>query len=149
MRILIGITAGIAAYKIPLLIRIFIKAGAEVRCIMTPDAKDFVSTLVISTLSKHPVGIAFWNTDTGEWNNHVEYGEWADVLLIAPCTANTLSKMASGSCDNLLHAVYLSMRNKTIVSPAMDLEMYQHPTVKRNLAVLIADGVHIIPPDHG
>ena len=149
MRILIGITAGIAAYKIPLLIRIFIKAGAEVRCIMTPDAKDFVSPLVISTLSKHPVGIAFWNTDTGEWNNHVEYGEWADVLLIAPCTANTLSKMASGACDNLLLAVYLSMRNKTIVSPAMDLEMYQHPTVKRNLAVLIADGVHIIPPDQG
>jgi len=149
MRILIGITAGIAAYKIPLLIRMFINAGAQVRCIMTPDAKDFVSPLVISTLSKNPVGIAFWNKETGEWNNHVEYGEWADVLLIAPCTANTLSKMASGACDNLLLAVYLSMRNKTIVSPAMDLEMYQHPTVKRNLSVLIADGVHVIPPDHG
>ena len=149
MRILIGITAGIAAYKIPLLIRMFIKAGAEVRCIMTPDAKDFVSPLVISTLSKHPVGLDFWNKDTGEWNNHVEYGEWADIFLIAPCTANTLSKMASGSCDNLLLAVYLSMRNKTIVSPAMDLEMYQHPTVKRNLALLTADGVHVIPPDHG
>lgn len=149
MRILIGITAGIAAYKIPLLIRLFIKIGAEVRCIMTPDAKDFVSPLVISTLSKHPVGLDFWNKDTGEWNNHVEYGEWADVFLIAPCTANTLSKMASGSCDNLLLAVYLSMRNKTIVSPAMDLEMYQHPTVKRNLALLTADGVHVIPPDHG
>jgi phosphopantothenoylcysteine decarboxylase/phosphopantothenate--cysteine ligase len=149
MRILIGITAGIAAYKIPLLIRLFINAGAEVRCIMTLDAKDFVSPLVISTLSKNPVGIDFWNKDTGEWNNHVEYGEWADVLLIAPCTANTLSKMASGACDNLLLAVYLSMRNKTIVSPAMDLEMYQHPTVKRNIAVLTADGVHVIPPDHG
>ena len=149
MRILIGITAGIAAYKIPLLIRMFINAGAQVRCIMTPDAKDFVSPLVISTLSKNPVGIAFWNKETGEWNNHVEYGEWADVLLIAPCTANTLSKMASGACDNLLLAVYLSMRNKTIVSPAMDLEMYQHPTVKRNLSVLITDGVHVIPPDHG
>lgn len=149
MRILIGITAGIAAYKIPLLIRLFIKAGAEVRCIMTPDAKDFVSPLVISTLSMHPVGLDFWNKDTGEWNNHVGYGEWADVFLIAPCTANTLSKMASGNCDNLLLAVYLSMRNKTIVSPAMDLEMYQHPTVKRNLALLTADGVHVIPPDHG
>jgi phosphopantothenoylcysteine decarboxylase/phosphopantothenate--cysteine ligase len=149
MRILIGITAGIAAYKIPLLIRLFINAGAEVRCIMTLDAKDFVSPLVISTLSKNPVGIDFWNKDTGEWNNHVEYGEWADVLLIAPCTANTLSKMASGACDNLLLAVYLSMRNKTIVSPAMDLEMYQHPTVKRNIAVLTADGVIVIPPDHG
>lgn len=149
MRILIGITAGIAAYKIPLLIRLFIKTGAEVRCIMTPDAKDFVSPLVISTLSKNPVGLDFWNKDTGEWNNHVEYGEWADVFLIAPCTANTLSKMASGSCDNLLLAVYLSMRNKTIVSPAMDLEMYQHPTVKRNLALIAADGVHVIPPDHG
>jgi len=149
MRILIGITAGIAAYKIPLLIRLFIKSGAEVRCIMTPEAKEFVSPLVISTLSKNPVGIDFWNKDSGEWNNHIDYGEWADVFIIAPCTANTLSKMAYGVCDNLLLAVYLSMRNKTIVFPAMDLEMYQHPTVKRNLSLLTKDRVQVIPPDHG
>lgn len=149
MRILIGITAGIAAYKIPLLIRKFIKAGHEVRCIMTPDSKDFLSPLVVSTLSKNPVGIEFWNRNTGEWTNHVSYGEWADVLLVAPCTANTLHKMASGACDNLLLATYLSMRNKTIVAPAMDLEMFQHPTVKRNLNQLKSDGVDIIPPESG
>lgn len=149
MRILIGITAGIAAYKIPLLIRKFIKAGHEVRCIMTPDAKDFLSPLVVSTLSKNPVGIEFWNRNTGEWTNHVSYGEWAEVLLVAPCTANTLHKMASGACDNLLLATYLSMRNKTIVAPAMDLEMFQHPTVKRNLNQLKSDGVEIIPPESG
>lgn len=149
MRILIGITAGIAAYKIPLLIRKFIKAGHEVRCIMTPDSKDFLSPLVVSTLSKNPVGIEFWNRNTGEWANHVSYGEWADVLLVAPCTANTLHKMALGACDNLLLATYLSMRNKTIVAPAMDLEMFQHPTVKRNLNQLKSDGVDIIPPESG
>jgi phosphopantothenoylcysteine decarboxylase/phosphopantothenate--cysteine ligase len=149
MRILIGITAGISAYKIPLLIRKFIKEGCEVRCIMTPDSKDFVSPLVISTLSKNPVGIEFWNKETGSWNNHVAYGEWADVFLIAPCTANTLHKLAQGTCDNLLLATYLSMRHNTIISPAMDLEMYQHPTVKRNIEQVLTDGVHVIPPDHG
>jgi phosphopantothenoylcysteine decarboxylase/phosphopantothenate--cysteine ligase len=149
MRILIGITAGISAYKIPLLIRKFIKEGCEVRCIMTPDSKDFVSPLVISTLSKNPVGIEFWNKETGSWTNHVAYGEWADVFLIAPCTANTLRKLAQGACDNLLLATYLSMRHNTIISPAMDLEMYQHPTVKRNIEQVLLDGVHVIPPDHG
>ena len=149
MRILIGITAGIAAYKIPLLIRKFLKEGAEVRCIMTPDAVHFLSPLVVSTLSKNPVGIEFWNKNTEEWTNHVEYGEWADVLLIAPCTANTLQKLVSGACDNLLLATFLSMRNKTIISPAMDLEMYQHPAVKRNINQAISDGIMVIPPDHG
>ncbi len=149
MRVLIGITAGIAAYKIPFLIRLLIKQGADVRCIMTPDAIDFVSPLVISTLSKHPVGISFWNRETGEWTNHVEYGEWADVFLIAPCTANTLHKLSQGACDNLLLATYLSMRCKTLVAPAMDLEMYQHPSVQRNISQLISDGIQIIPPDKG
>jgi phosphopantothenoylcysteine decarboxylase/phosphopantothenate--cysteine ligase len=149
MRILIGITAGISAYKIPLLIRKFIKEGAEVRCIMTPDARDFVSPLVVSTLSKNPVGIEFWDKESGLWNNHVAYGEWADVFLIAPCTANTLNKLAQGACDNLLMATFLSMRNKTIIAPAMDLEMYQHPSVKRNIEQVLQDGVLVIPPDHG
>jgi len=149
MRILIGITAGISAYKIPLLIRKFIKEGAEVRCKMTPDARDFVSPLVVSTLSKNPVGIEFWDKESGLWNNHVAYGEWADVFLIAPCTANTLNKLAQGACDNLLMATFLSMRNKTIIAPAMDLEMYQHPSVKRNIEQVLQDGVLVIPPDHG
>ena len=149
MNVLIGITAGIAAYKIPFLIRSFIKAGMDVKCIMTPDSVDFLSPLVVSTLSKNPVGISFWNKDSGEWANHVAYGEWADVFIIAPCTANTLHKMASGACDNLLLATYLSMRSKTIIVPAMDLDMYQHPSVRRNMDQVIADGVTIIPSTHG
>lgn len=149
MNVLIGITAGIAAYKIPFLIRSFIKAGMDVKCIMTPESVDFLSPLVVSTLSKNPVGISFWNKDSGEWANHVAYGEWADVFIIAPCTANTLHKMASGACDNLLLATYLSMRKKTIVAPAMDLDMYQHPSVTRNIAQLAQDGVTFIPSTHG
>jgi len=149
MNVLIGITAGIAAYKIPFLIRNFSKAGMDVKCIMTPDSVDFLSPLVVSTLSKNPVGISFWNKDSGEWANHVAYGEWTDVFVIAPCTANTLHKMASGACDNLLLATYLSMRSKTIIVPAMDLDMYQHPSVRRNMDQVTADGVTIIPSTHG
>ena len=149
MHILIGITAGIAAYKIPLLIRLLVKQGHEVRVIMTPDSSDFVSPLVVSTLSKNPVAIEFWDRKTGEWNHHVAYAEWADVLVVAPCTANTLAKMSQGLCDNFLLATFLSMRNRTMIAPAMDLEMYQHPTVRRNLSILEGDGVVIIPPEHG
>jgi phosphopantothenoylcysteine decarboxylase/phosphopantothenate--cysteine ligase len=149
MRVLIGITAGIAAYKIPLLIRLLVKQGHEVRGIMTPDSTDFVSPLVVSTLSKNPVAIEFWDRKTGEWNHHVAYAEWADVLVVAPCTANTLAKMSQGLCDNFLLATYLSMRNRTMIAPAMDLEMYQHPSVRRNLSILEEDGVVIIPPEHG
>ena len=149
MHVLIGVSAGIAAYKIPLLIRLLIKQGHSVKVILTPDAVDFVSPLVLSTLSKQPIAIEFWNRKTGEWHNHVSYAEWADVLLVAPCTANTLAKMAQGLCDNFLLATFLSMRKRTIVAPAMDLEMYQHPSVKRNLMTLEKDGVMVIPPDHG
>ena len=112
MRIIIGISGGIAAYKIPFLIRLLKKSGAEVKCILTASAVDFISPLVVSALSNEPVGIDFWNKETGEWNNHVAYGEWADLLVIAPATANTIAKMATGACDNLLLATYLSMRNK-------------------------------------
>ena len=143
-RILIGITGGIAAYKIAFLIRILKKSGAEVKCILTPASCDFISPLVVSTLSENPVGIEFWNKDDGTWNNHVEYGLWADLFIIAPLTANTLSKMSSGSCDNLLLATYLSMKTKTIVAPAMDLDMYAHPTTSRNLKQLQQDGVNSI-----
>lgn len=148
-RILLGITGGIAAYKIAFLIRLLKKSGAEVKCILTPASSDFISPLVVSTLSGNPVGIEFWNKEDGSWNNHVEYGLWADIFVIAPLTANTMSKMATGSCDNLLLATYLSMKSKTIVAPAMDLDMYAHPTTSRNLAQLESDGVGIIPAEDG
>jgi phosphopantothenoylcysteine decarboxylase / phosphopantothenate---cysteine ligase len=148
-RILLGITGGIAAYKIAFLIRLLKKAEAEVKCIMTPASCDFISPLVVSTLSGNPVGIEFWNKDDGSWNNHVEYGLWADVFVIAPLTTNTLSKMAVGSCDNLLLATYLSMKTNTLVAPAMDLDMYSHPSTQRNLAQLVGDDVEIIPVESG
>lgn len=148
-RILLGITGGIAAYKIAFLIRLLKKGGAEVKVIMTPSAVDFISPLTAATLSGNPVGIEFWNKTDGTWNNHVDYGLWADLFLIAPLTANTLSKMAAGGCDNLLLATYLSMKSKTIVAPAMDLDMYAHPTTRRNLDAIIKDGVYIIPAESG
>ncbi|MFM7473246.1 MAG: bifunctional phosphopantothenoylcysteine decarboxylase/phosphopantothenate--cysteine ligase CoaBC [Crocinitomicaceae bacterium] len=148
-RILLGITGGIAAYKIAYLIRIFKSKGAEVRCVMTPASSDFISPLVVSTLSENPVVIEFWNKETGIWNNHVELALWADLFVVAPATANSIAKMASGVCDNLLLATYFSMKAKTIIAPAMDLDMYQHPTLKRNLTQLITDGVIVIPATSG
>lgn len=148
-RILLGITGGIAAYKIAFLIRILKKRGAEVKCIMTPASSDFISPLVVATLSENPVGIEFWDKKTGVWTNHVDYGLWADVFVVAPLTANTLAKMASGACDNLFLATYLSMKCPTIVAPAMDLDMYAHPTTRRNLDQLKSDGVIIIPAESG
>ena len=148
-RILLGITGGIAAYKITSLIRLLIKSGAEVKCILTPASCDFISPLTVATLSKNPVGIEFWNKEDGSWNNHVEYGLWADLFVVAPLTTNTLSKMANGACDNLLLATYFSMKCQTIVAPAMDLDMYAHPSTKRNLATLQQDGVKIIPVEKG
>jgi phosphopantothenoylcysteine decarboxylase / phosphopantothenate---cysteine ligase len=148
-RILLGITGGIAAYKIAYLIRILKKKEAEVKCIMTPASSDFISPLVVSTLSENEVSIEFWDKSTGKWNNHVEYAKWADVFLIAPATMNTVGKMANGLCDNLLLATYFSMKNKTIVAPAMDLDMYKHPGLKRNFDLLKKDGVSIIPAESG
>jgi phosphopantothenoylcysteine decarboxylase/phosphopantothenate--cysteine ligase len=148
-RILLGITGGIAAYKIAFLVRILKKSGAEVKCIMTPASSDFISPLVLATLSGNPVGIEFWDKKTGVWTNHVEYGLWADLFVVAPLTANSLSKMAAGSCDNLLFATYLSMKCPVMVAPAMDLDMYAHPATKRNLDQLVKDGVKIIPAESG
>lgn len=148
-RILLGITGGIAAYKIAYLLRLLKKEGAEVKCVMTPASCDFISPLVVATLSQNPVSIEFWNKETGVWTNHVELAVWADLFVIAPATANTISKMAVGTSDNLLLATYLSMKSKTIIAPAMDLDMYQHPTFKRNLRQLIDDGVSIIPATSG
>jgi phosphopantothenoylcysteine decarboxylase/phosphopantothenate--cysteine ligase len=148
-RILLGISGGIAAYKIPILIRLLKKQGAEVRCVLSPNAQDFVSPLVLATLSQEAVHIEFWNKQTGVWTNHVELGLWPDVMLIAPATANTISKMASGACDNLLLATYLSLKCPCIIAPAMDLDMYQHPSFKRNLATLLQDKVQVIPATFG
>ncbi len=148
-RILLGITGGIAAYKIAFLIRLLKKNGADVKCIMTPASVDFISPLVVSTLSGNPVGVEFWNKTDGSWNNHVEYGLWADLFVVAPLTTNTLSKMANGACDNLLLATYFSMKSKTMVAPAMDLDMYVHPATKRNLSIIEKDGVEIIPVESG
>jgi phosphopantothenoylcysteine decarboxylase/phosphopantothenate--cysteine ligase len=147
-RVLIGVTAGIAAYKIPLLVRLFKKNGFEVRCIMTPYAEEFVSPLVLSTLSENTVFTDLFSTDKS-WNNHVSMAEWADCFIISPLTANSLAKMANGICDNLLTAVYFSMKGTTIVAPAMDLDMYQHPTALRNLELIQKDGVHVIPAECG
>ena len=148
-RVLIGITGGIAAYKIAYLVRSLKKLEAEVKCIMTPASSDFISPLTLSTLSENPVAVEFWDRSNGTWNNHVELGMWADVFVIAPLTANSMAKMTSGAGDNLLLATYLSMKGKTLVAPAMDLDMYAHATTVRNLKQLEKDGVGIIPAEDG
>lgn len=148
--ILLGISAGIAAYKSASLVRLFIKAGANVKVVMTPSAKDFVTPLTLSTLSKNPVHSTFVDdVDSELWNNHVELGLWADVFVIAPATANTLSKMANGVCDNLLLATYLSAKCPVYVAPAMDLDMYKHPTTKQSFKKLESYGNTIIPATSG
>ena len=148
-KILLGITSSIAAYKSALLVRLLIKAGAEVRVVLSPAAQQFVSPLTLSTLSKNPVLSSFQKNDTGEWNNHVDLALWADLIVIAPATANTLAKMAHGLCDNLLLAVYLSARCPVFVSPAMDLDMHAHQSTKNNLTKLRSYGNHIIEAQHG
>lgn len=146
-KIILGISGSIAAYKAALLTRLFIKAGAEVQVVMTPRATDFVSALTLSTLSRRPV---FSSVHTGEgWNNHVELGLWADYLVIAPATANTLARMANGICDNMLLAVYLSARCPVFFAPAMDLDMWEHFSTRKNLDTLIKGGNHLIPVGHG
>jgi len=148
---LIGVTAGIAAYKITYLVRLFIKAGANVQVVMTPASKDFVTPLTLSTLSKNPVHSTFYEKkDENElWNNHVDLALWADYLVIAPATANTMSKMANGTCDNLLLATYLSAKCKVYFAPAMDLDMYNHSSTKDNLDKLESFGNVMIPAESG
>lgn len=148
-RILLGITGSIAAYKTALLTRLLIKTGAEVQVIMTTSALDFITPLTLATLSKRPVHSLFWESKTGEWTNHVELGLWADLMIIAPLSANTLGKMANGICDNLLLATYLSARCPVMVCPAMDLDMYQHPSVQANLTKLASFGHMILEPASG
>ena len=147
--IILGITGSIAAYKAAMLCRLLVKEGAEVRVIMTPLAKQFITPLTMATLSKHPILVEFFNPENGEWNSHVSLGEWADMLLIAPATANTLAKMTTGVADNLLLTTYLSARSKVAIAPAMDLDMYAHITTQNNLRTLAGRGVAIIEPEAG
>jgi phosphopantothenoylcysteine decarboxylase/phosphopantothenate--cysteine ligase len=154
-KIVLGISGGIAAYKTATLVRLFIKAGAQVQVIMTPASKDFVTPLTLSTLSKNPVYSSFFKeednnpTDNLQWNNHVELALWADIMVIAPATANTLSKMASGNCDNLLIATYLSAKCPVYFAPAMDLDMHKHSSTISSFEKLKAFGNTIIPSEIG
>ena len=150
-KIVLGVSGGIAAYKTATLVRLFIKAGAHVQVIMTPASKDFVTPLTLSTLSKNPVHSTFYNEedDNAQWNNHVELGLWADLMLIAPATANTLSKMVNGNCDNLLIATYLSAKCPVYFAPAMDLDMYKHPSTVASFHTLKQFGDIIIPAETG
>jgi len=150
-KVLLGVTAGIAAYKSAFLVRLLVKKGAEVRVIMTPSAKEFVTPLTLSTVSKNEVLTTFTDetNENAQWNNHVALGLWADLFLIAPATANTLSKMAFGESDNLLVATYLSAKCPVYMAPAMDLDMYQHPSTKISLEKLTSFGNVIIPATHG
>ncbi len=148
-KVIVGVSGSIAAYKSALLVRLLAKEGVEVKVVMTSAAKDFITPLTLATLSKNPVLIDFTKDDQGGWNNHVELGLWADAMVIAPASANTLAKMANGSCDNLLSAVYLSARCSVFFAPAMDLDMLQHPSTKSNIDRLISFGNHQIMPAFG
>ena len=149
-KVLLGISGGIAAYKTPNLVRAFVKQGAEVKVVMTESAKDFVTSLSLSTVSKNPVFSTFKSEEEdGVWNNHVELGLWADFMIICPATANTLFKMANGNCDNLLTAVYLSCKSKIFFAPAMDLDMYKHMSTKKSVQKLQSYGNILIPPAIG
>lgn len=142
-KIIVGITGSIAAYKTPIVVRQLIKMGAEVKVVMTPAAADFVSKLVLATVSRNKVVVDLFEGDS--WANHVQLGRWADAMLIAPLSCNTLSKMAAGLCDNLLMATYLSATCPVIVAPAMDEDMWHHATTKRNLQTIQSNGCTVIP----
>jgi len=146
-RIVLGVSGGIAAYKSAYLVRELVKVGMEVRVVMTKAATEFIGPVTLSTLSKNPV-LTEIHQD-GNWNDHVELGRWADLILIAPATANTIAKIANGHCDNLLLAVYLSAKCPVFVAPAMDLDMYAHPATQKNLSTILEYGVKIIGPESG
>ncbi len=147
--ILLGVTGSIAAYKAAVLVRALVKEGADVRVVMTPLAKEFITPLTMATLSKHPVAVDFFDPENGAWNSHVSLGEWADLYLIAPATANTIGKMACGIADNLLLTSYLSAKCPVAVAPAMDLDMYAHAATQANIEKLRSLGVTIIEPASG
>ncbi len=146
---MLGVSGSIAAYKSALLVRLLVKEGAEVQVVMTGSAQQFITPLTLGTLSKRPVYSSFTQSENGTWNNHVDLGLWADVMLIAPATARTLSKCATGNCDDLLTAIYLSARCPVFFAPAMDVDMYRHPSTQQNLNTLINCGNHIIEAEYG
>lgn len=147
--IILGISGGIAAYKSVYLLRLLIKAGAEVQVIITPNGKEFITPVTLSSLSGKPVISEFFTANTGEWHSHVDLGLWADAMIIAPATASTIGKMANGIADNMLITTYLSAKEKVFVAPAMDLDMWKHPSTQRNIETLRRDGVSIIEPGAG
>lgn len=147
-KIILGVTGSIATYKAAYLCRLLVKNNAEVKVVMTASACSFVAPLTFSTLSKNDVFINMFN-ENHNWNNHVELGLWADVFLIAPASANTIAKMANGICDNILLATYLSAKCPVAIAPAMDLDMWAHPSTKRNLATLQKDGIKTVPVGNG
>jgi phosphopantothenoylcysteine decarboxylase/phosphopantothenate--cysteine ligase len=148
-KILLGLTASIAAYKTATIVRLLVREGAEVQVIMTPMAKEFITPVTLSALSGKPVHIDFFLGQNGQWDSHVDLGIWADLFLIAPVTASTLGKMANGIADNLLLTTYLSCKSPVILAPAMDLDMYQHPSTIRNIQILQSYGNQIIEPGTG
>ena len=148
-KIIVGVTGSIAAYKAAILVRELIREGAEVRVLMTPLAKQFITPLTMATLSKNPILVDFFDPENGAWNSHVALGEWADCYLIAPATANTLAKMAHGVADNLLLTTYLSSRAPVVVAPAMDMDMYAHAATQANLDTLRRTGVQVVEPGDG
>lgn len=148
-KIVLGVSGSIAAYKAAALTRLLVKDGAEIRVIMTPSAHDFITPLTLSTLSKNPILTQFVKDESGQWNNHVELGLWADAIVIAPVSANTLAKMAHGTCDNLLLAVYLSARCPVFFAPAMDVDMLNHPSTQSNISNLVSWGNQLISPGFG
>ena len=147
--IILGVTGSIAAYKAATFTRLIVKEGANVKVVMTPLAKEFITPLTMATLSKSPIMVDFYNPENGDWNSHVDLGLWADLYLIAPASANTIGKMAGGIADNLLLTTYLSAKCPVMVAPAMDLDMYKHPATQRNLKVLQSFGNIIIEPESG
>ena len=147
-KILLGITGGIAAYKTPILVRLLKKTGAEIKVILTENAKEFVTPLSLSTVSENPV-LSKFKDDDENWNNHVELGLWCDFMIICPATANSLYKMANGNCDNLLIAAYLSCKSNIFFAPAMDLDMYKHDSTKKSIEKLMSFGNILIPPESG
>jgi phosphopantothenoylcysteine decarboxylase/phosphopantothenate--cysteine ligase len=147
-KILVGVTGGIAAYKVPLLVRLLVKSGAEVKVVSTESAFDFVTELTLSTVSKNSV-ISTFSDNAGNWNSHVDLGLWADAFVVSPATANSIGKMANGLCDNILLATYLSAKCPVVLAPAMDLDMLKHPAVQKNIETVKSFGNSIIEPNDG
>ena len=148
-KILLGVTGSIAAYKAAYLTRLLVKQGAEIQVVMTPSASEFIAPLTLAILSKRPAFSEFVKNDAGEWNNHVDLGLWADLMLIAPASANTIAALAQGQCQNLLQAVYLSARCPVMIAPAMDLDMFKHPGTQANLNLVQKNGNQILNPGYG